>query len=173
MKLPLTYYGNPILRAKAKQVTAITDEIRAFVNDMLDTMRESSGLGIAAPQVGKSLAIFITAPPIEEEGNEFKQAPPQVFINPKLTEPSNELWIHSEACLSIPKVSGDVARPLEITVTWLDLDGKEYTKTFHGWAARVIMHENDHINGVLYIDRIPPEQRKAIEPQLRLIKKKY
>lgn len=173
MKLPIVYYGNPILRTKAKQVESITPEIRALIDNMMETMLAANGLGIAAPQVGKSLSIFITSPPIEDEKGGFTQSPPTVFINPKLSNPSIDGWIHSEACLSIPKVQGDVLRPNEIVVTWLDIHGKEHTETFTGWKARVIMHENDHINGVLFIDRLTPSERRSIEPELRAIKKKY
>jgi peptide deformylase len=173
MKLPIIYFGNSILRTKTQPVTEITDEIRTLVADMIETMQAHNGLGISAPQIGKSLAIFIISPPIESADDKYEQAPPRVFINPKLTEPSPETWLHSEGCLSIPKVYGDVWRPTQITVTALDLEGKEFTEVFEGWPARVIMHENDHINGVLFIDRIPMHQRKKIEPQLRDIKKRY
>lgn len=173
MKLPIVYYGNPILRQKTKQVETITPEILALIDDMMETMIAANGLGIAAPQIGKSLSIFITSPPIEDGKGGFTQAPPTVFINPKLTNPSPDGWVHSEACLSIPKVQGNVIRPNEIVVTWLDINGCEHTETFRGWPARVIFHENDHINGVLFIDRLTAAERRAIEPELRAIKKKY
>jgi peptide deformylase len=173
MHLPLTYYGNPILRKKAEHVGTITAEIKTLIADMIETMTASNGLGIAAPQVGKSVAIFITSFPHEDEKGNYMQEPPRVFINPKISNPSADTWSHSEGCLSIPKVYGDVARPTSITVTAMDETGKEFTETFTGWPARVIMHENDHINGVLFIDRIDPDSRKKIEPKLREIKKKY
>lgn len=173
MKLPLAYYGNPVLRKKAAPVEKITDEIRTLIKNLLDTMQSYGGLGIAAPQVGKSVAIFIISPPIDEKDGHLIQAPPRVFINPKLTNPSQENWIHNEACLSIPKISGDVMRPLSVTVTAQDINGKEFTETFTEWPARVIMHENDHINGVLFIDRLTAQERKRIEPKLHAIKKQY
>ena len=173
MKLPLIYYGNPLLRKKAAPVSEITAEIRKFIDDMLDTMIATNGLGIAAPQVGRSLAIFITSPPIGDDKGSFEQAPPRVFINPRLSNPSEDSWCHSEACLSIPKVYGDVFRPVRITVTAQDINGKEFTEIFTGWPARVIIHENDHINGLLFIDRISVQERKQIEAKLRQIKKQH
>lgn len=173
MKLPLVYYGNPLLRKKAQPVTEITEEIKKLIQDMLETMQAQDGLGIAAPQVGRSLAIFITSPPVEDGKGGFTQAPPRVFINPRLSNPSDQGWVHSEACMSIPKLYGDVIRPVQITVTALDVNGKEFTEVFTGWPARVIMHENDHLNGVLFIDRIPQDQRRDMEVDLRKIKKQH
>lgn len=173
MKLPLIYYGNPLLRKKAEPVAEITQEIKQLIQDMLETMQAQDGLGIAAPQVGRSLAIFITAPPIEDGKGGYTQLPPRVFINPKLSNPTNEGWPHSEACMSIPKLSGTVIRPVQITVTAQDIHGKEFTEVFTGWPARVLMHENDHLNGVLFIDRIPQDERRAMEDALRKIKKQY
>lgn len=173
MKLPLVYYGNPLLRKKTEPVTEITDEIRQFIKDLEETMDSKSGLGIAAPQVGRSLAICILRPPIEDASGRFTQGDAKVYINPKLSDPSTESWSHEEACLSIPKVYGDVIRPTTVTVTAMDINGQEFTETLTGWPARVLMHENDHLNGVLFIDRISQKQRNAIEAQLRAIKKKY
>lgn len=173
MKLPLIYYGHSLLRKKAQPVVEITKEIKKLIQDMLETMQGLDGLGIAAPQVGKSLAIFITAAPVEDGKGGFTQASPRVFINPKLSNPTEQGWEHSEACMSIPKLSGDVTRPVQITVTAQDINGKEFTEVFTGWPARVIMHENDHLNGVLFIDRIPQDQRKKMENALRKIKKQY
>jgi len=173
MKLPITYYGNPILRTKAKAVTKITDEIRELVANMIDTMQLCDAYGIAAPQVGHSLAIFVTSPPIQGENGEYAQAAPRVFINPKLSNPSKETWVFSEGCLSIPKIYPDIERPVSITVTALDIDGKEFTETLIGWPAKVVMHENDHINGVLMVDRLSAKERKVLDANLRGIKKKY
>ena len=173
MKLQLIYYGHPLLRKKAQPVAEITEEIKKLIQDMLETMQGQDGLGIAAPQVGKSLAIFITSPPVEDGKGGYTHEPPRVFINPKLSNPTEQGWEHSEACMSIPKLSGDVIRPVQITVTAQDINGKEFIEVFTGWPARVIMHENDHLNGVLFIDRIPQDQRREMENELRKIKKKY
>lgn len=176
MKLPLTYYGNPVLRKKTAKVAQITDEIRQLVNDMIDTMREQNGIGLAAPQVNKSLAIFITEAPIRVEGEPEENWLPgklRVFINPKLSGHSEEQWMRGEGCLSIPHVYGEVPRPVYVTVEATDLDGNLFTEEFSWLEARAIMHENDHINGVLFIDRIHGKERKELEPQLNAVKRKY
>jgi peptide deformylase len=173
MILPIICYDNPILRKKAAKVTEITDEIRTLIRDMEETRASLDGLGISAPQVGKSLAIFIASPPVQEKDGSWGQKPSRVFINPRLSHPSAQCWSHEEGCMSIPKIYISVTRPVSITVTAQDIDGKEFTEELVGWDARVIMHENDHLNGVLMIDRIPAEQRKMLEPQLRKINQQY
>jgi len=173
LPLPLFYYGHPILRKKAEPITEITEEIRTFIQHMIETMRAHRGLGISAPQVGRSIAVFVASPPMGEKDGKVIQGPPRVYINPELTDPSVEHWEHSEGCLSIPKVFAQIARPVRITITALDIDGKQFSETLTEWPARVIMHENDHLNGVLFIDRLPQKQRHALEPQLRIIKAKY
>lgn len=173
MKLPLTYYGNPILRKKCERINEITDEIRSFAQDMIETMNAHDGLGIAAPQVNRSLAIFITNVPIQKGPDEWEPGRIRVFINPKILSYSQEVAAKSEGCLSIPATYGTVARPVTITVEALDLDGKTFVEEFSDLEARAIMHENDHINGVLFIDRIHGKERKELESRLREVKKKY
>lgn len=173
MKKELTYYGNPVLRKKCAPVEQVTEELKRFIQDMEDTMIASNGLGIAAPQLGRALAICITRCPIENELGEDSLAPAKLYINPKLTNPSDEHWVHEEGCLSIPKVYADVDRPVSITVTAQDINGKEFTENLSGWPARVLMHENDHLNGVLFIDRISKKKRNELEAKLRKIKKEH
>lgn len=175
MKLPIAYYGDPILRKKGSQIETITDEIRQLVNNMIETMIASKGIGLAAPQVGQSLSLFL-AYFFENEEDEKETVQPEkvrVFINPKIINYSKELTCYSEGCLSIPKLYADVERPLHITVSAMDLNGKTFTEEFHDFDAHLILHENDHVNGVLFIDRLSTKERKLIEPQLRQIKKKY
>jgi len=172
MKLKLYYYNHPVLRAKAKPVTEFNEKLRAFVKDMVDTM-ETIGMGLAAPQVGKSIALCITTPPVQDSNGQWSYAPLKVYINPKLSDPSPETWVHSEACISLPKIAGDVERPVAITVTAQDLDGNVFTERLVGWPARVLMHENDHLNGVLFIDRVVPKERNKLEAKLKEINKNY
>lgn len=172
MKLPLAYYGDPILRKKGAPVTEINDEIRQLVNDMADTMIATRGIGLAAPQVHVSLALFI-AYFIKDDEEEIDRNKIRVFINPKITFHSLEFSSYSEGCLSIPKLHRDVERPITITVEALDLEGHKFTETFHDYHAHIVLHENDHINGVLFIDRLSPKERKKIEPLLREMKKKF
>lgn len=173
MQLPLFYYDHPVLRQKAAPVTEITDEVKQLIQDMEDTMNAASGIGISANQVGKLLSICLTRHPVEDEFGRFLRAPTRVYINPQLSNPSKETWVHDEGCLSIPKIYEDVERPVRITVTALDRDGKEFTEELLGWHARVLMHENDHLNGKLFIDRIAKKRRNEIEANLRRIHKTH
>lgn len=173
MKLKIAYYGNPILRKKASPVLTIDDEIKQLVNDMIIAMDEKDGIGLAAPQVGHSIALFITRVPIEKENDEWEKGNVRVFINPKILEHSQEQDSFSEGCLSIPKVYGDVFRPIKIKVEATDLEGNRFTEELFGLHARVVLHENDHINGVLFIDRLSKEERKSLDVKLREIKKKF
>ena len=167
MKLPLAYYGDPILRKKVVPIDEITDEIRQLANDMIETMRETNGIGIAAPQIHRSIAIFITEVPIPEriEGSDEINWLPckvRVCINLKILSHSEETWTYEEGCLSIPGIYGAVPRPIKIKVQAMDLDGKVFEEEFSWLDARTIMHENDHINGVLFVDRMPRKERDAI-----------
>ena len=173
MKLLLAYYGDPILRQKGKQINEIDEELRQLVINMIETMHHRNGFGIAAPQVHRSLALFITCVPIEQPDGSVLPTKPRVFINPKVLSYSEETDIHSEGCLSIPKVYGDVQRPLKISVQATNLEGEEFTDEFEGFQARCFLHENDHINGTLFIDRISGKQRKELASSLREVKKQY
>lgn len=173
MKLPLTYFGNPILRKKAARVVEINDDIRQLIQDMIETMNVENGIGLAAPQVNQSLAIFITHVPIEGPDDTYQPGELRVFINPKIISVSEETWECSEGCLSIPKLYGKVVRPLKVTFEATGLDGKIFQGELTGLDARAFFHENDHLNGVLYIDRMDKKARQEIEPQLRDIKKRY
>lgn len=173
MKLPLIYYGNPILRKKGARVEAITDELRQLVSDMEETLIAHEGYGLAAPQINHSIALFLTK--VAENSDEDPNAPrnTRVFINPKILEYSQEEWLRGEGCLSIPQVYGTVSRPVSIKVEATDIEGNRFTEEFTGLPARAIMHENDHINGVLFIDRIHGKERQELEPYLRFIKKNF
>jgi peptide deformylase len=171
MKLPLLQYGNPLLRTKAKTVESITEETLQFIRDLEDTMRSFDGLGIAATQVGKLVSIFLIAPPIYGPDNTVTQGACRAFINPKLSNPSSEEWSHEEGNPVLPHLTGQVVRPREITVTAQNIDGTWFTETFKDWPARIIMHENDHLNGVLFIDRLSQKERKKLDPKIRALKK--
>ena len=174
MKLDFIYYGNPILRKKAKPVESISDEIKQLVDVMIAAMDQKDGIGLAAPQVNHSIALFITRAPIEnDENDEWEKGEVRVFINPKILSYSSDEDSFNEGCLSIPKVYGDVFRPIKIKVEATNLEGKRFTEDFSGMSARVILHENDHLNGVLFIDRLDTSERKKIDSKLREIKKKF
>lgn len=173
MRLPLTYYGHPILRKKCQKVKELTPEVKQLIANMKESIRPPNEIGLAAPQVGSDLAIFITNVHGIEEDGDLVFGEPRVFINPVLKEPSEERELSSEGCLSIPGLSADVWRPLSVTVEAMDENGKKFEQRFSGFLARIIMHENDHLNGVLFIDRLAPDERKKIEPALQAIKRKF
>ncbi len=170
--LPIAYYGNPILRAVADPIAEITDDVRMLVQEMIETMDVCDGIGLAAPQVHHSIRLFIIREPIENQKGEVEWGDVKVFINPVVSELSEETWIVSEGCLSIPTIRADVERSKEITIEFTDLDGQRTCKRCKGWEARVILHEYDHINGVLFIDHLSKEEREAIDPLLKRIDRK-
>ncbi len=173
MILPIVYYGNQLLRTRSEKVKEITDEIRTLINDMIETMDENKGVGLAAIQVGKPFRIFIIRPIVEQKDDEAVLGDVEVFINPKITLSSDESVIFSEGCLSVPALHAEVERPGAIHIEWMDLEGNIQSVDVSGYKARELMHENDHLNGVLFIDRLPAKIRKEIAPQLKEIEKKY
>lgn len=170
MKRNLIYYGNPILRKRSREVTVINQAIHELVADMTDTLIAYNGIGLAAPQVGISKRIFITAVPNEQPDGSWLPGQLRVFINPQILEFSKATACRSEGCLSIPKLYAEVERPKTIRVQAQDLNGNLFEKEFSGLEARCILHENDHINGILFIDRIPQKEREKIELYLKEIK---
>jgi peptide deformylase len=174
MKLPLAYFGDAVLRRKASPVLQINQEIKELVENMRDTLVASgNGIGLSAPQVHRSLRLFITHVPVEDENGESNPGVFRVFINPKIISISEDVWIRDEGCLSIPGLYGQVIRPCTVVVEAQDLEGKLFTEAFTGLEGRCILHENDHINGVLFIDRIRGRERELLEEPLKKIKKKY
>ena len=173
MLLKVYYYGHPILRKRCEPITELTDEIRKLASDMIETMDKNNGIGLAAPQVGYPIRMFVLRNYIFTDDGQWTFSKPIVFINPKLSKPGDELVTDTEGCLSLPGIRLNVTRPDKITVEAIDLEGQTFVEELEGYNARVRMHENDHINGVLFIDRIDVNTRKKIDPVLREIKKKY
>ena len=165
--LPLAYCGDPILRTQADTIVEISSDIRKLVEEMIETMDACNGIGLAAPQVHHSIRLFIVRAPQENDQGSLEPGEITVFINPSLSLPSNETWTASEGCLSIPTIRSPVVRPKEITVEYTSLDGSTVKKRYSGWAARAIMHENDHLNGVLFIDRLNHEDRAKLTSLLQ------
>ncbi|MGC1877887.1 MAG: peptide deformylase [Rhabdochlamydiaceae bacterium] len=173
MLLKIYYYGHPILRKRCEPVKEITDEIRKLARDMIETMDKYDGIGLAAPQVGHPIRMFVLRNYLFTEEGHWTLSEPKVYINPKLTNPSEDLVSDTEGCLSLPGLRLHVDRPDKIVIEALDLEGKTFIESLEGYNARIRMHENDHINGVLFIDRVDLNTRKKIEPQLKEMKKKY
>ena len=158
MLLRITKLGEEILRQKAQPVEEINDEIRQLANDMLETMIDADGVGLAAPQIGRSIRMFVIM-----ADDDVKR----VFINPQIIKTSNEVGPYDEGCLSIPQVYETIVRPLQVTVQAYDENGKRFTLDADGLLARCIQHENDHLDGVLYIDRGDPDFAKKTEEQFK------
>lgn len=175
MKLPLFYYGHSILRTKAKPIAQITPDIVQLAEDMIESMiAYGNAIGLAANQVGQLLRIFvIREEKFHEDGTFQSLGPPEVFINPVITNPSKEMEVMQEGCMSIPKVYPHVPRPKSIHISYQNLKGETIEEDVHGFRARMLMHENDHLNGVLMIDRTDPKERKQLESALQAVKKKY
>ncbi|MDE3055270.1 MAG: peptide deformylase [Verrucomicrobiota bacterium] len=166
----LRYYGDPVLRTRAEKIAEITPDIVKLAQDMIETMIAHNGVGLAAPQVGKLLRIYIFRDEWQDEQGEYHLGEPQVAINPELSSPSRESVEMVEGCLSLPGVRASVSRPRKIHVRYQNLEGTWIDADFEGLLARVNMHENDHLNGVLYIDRTDPRDRQKVEEQLRRMK---
>lgn len=174
-KLALRYYGHPGLRIKAKPVAKITPEIVRICEEMLATMLSfDNAIGFAGPQLGISLRIFV----IREEkclpDNTYFFGESEVIINPVLSNPSKETVSMTEGCMSLPGLHHvAVIRPKTIHVRYQNIRGEYIDEDLCDFRARMFMHENDHLNGVLIIDRMDPTERKDIEPTLRAMKQKY
>lgn len=166
MIYPIVVYGSSVLREIAKEIPVDYANLPSLVSDMFDTMYKSDGMGLAAPQIGKSLRIFVvdaTALADEEpEMSDFKKA----FINPKLEVLGEEMIIMNEGCLSLPKIREDVERYNKVRITYFDENGDFHDEIFDGLKARVIQHEYDHLEGILFIDRIPPLRKKMLKGRL-------
>ena len=163
--LPLAYYGDPVLTKNASPVEKITSDIKKLVEDMVETMDLFDGIGLAAPQVHHSIRLFVIRTPIANN-DDTKLGHVKVFINPTIKIQSKKKKKSLEGCLSIPSLEAEIERPCEITVEYTNLKGELITDQFSGLEARVIMHENDHINGILFIDHLDEVKKNKINPFL-------
>ena len=178
MILPIVAYGDPVLKKKAKDITPEYPEFENLLNNMHETMYNASGVGLAAPQVGLPIRLFLvdTSPfaeddeLTEEEQEELKNFK-QVFINAEILEEKGDEWPFNEGCLSIPDVREDVFRKPKITITYQDENFKTHTNEFDGLIARVIQHEYDHIEGVLFTDKLSSLKKRLIKGRLTNISK--
>lgn len=183
MVLPIVVYGDPVLRKKCVDIEKSHENLTQLIQNMYDTMYEANGVGLAAPQIGKAIRLFvIDASPFaevdEDEEPEFTEEEikqmngfKKTFINAVITNEVGEEWKFSEGCLSIPKIREDVLRKPELTIEYYDENFKKHTETYNGVIARVIQHEYDHIEGILFTDKISPFKRKMISGKLTDISK--
>ena len=181
MILPIVAYGNPVLRKVAHDIDTDYPNLDKLIEDMWETMYASNGVGLAAPQIGRDVRIFVmdsaqifaNMDEKDREEENYPDAPgiKQVFINAHVVEEHGDDWAYNEGCLSIPKIREDIYRAEEVTIEYVDEKFQKHTKTFDGITGRIILHEYDHIDGKLFIDHLPPLKRKLLKRKLDDISK--
>lgn len=162
--LPIRIYGDPALRRVAKDAP-LDDRVRRLAADMVETMYDAPGRGLAAPQVGEDLRLFV----MDCHWKDGAARAPSVFLNPSLTWRSEETAVNEEGCLSIPGVPVDVRRPARVAMSWTDLDGASQERVFDGFEAVCVQHEADHLDGILNVDLASDEDAERIAPQLKAL----
>ena len=183
MIIPIRLYGDPVLRQKVVNIEENSSEIKQLIEDMFETMYKAHGVGLAAPQIGKAIRLFVVdASPMErddedetEESEEMEVSLvpsfKKVFINAEILEESYEECKFEEGCLSIPGIREQVQRPEEIVIRYLDENFEGHTDTYDGIRARIIQHEYDHIEGVMFTDKISAFKKSLIKGKLKTISK--
>lgn len=176
MSLEIVTYGNPVLRAKGALVGEITEKIRDLAEQMLETMREANGIGLAAQQVGVPIQMAIvdvagvgdrpSTMKVDAKEVDLETYMPLIFVNPKL-ELGKEIEVEAEGCLSFPEISGDIPRAVELKATVTLLDGKTLSFEASGLLARALQHEVDHLNGVLFTDRMNAAAKASLAGRLK------
>ncbi|QLE00080.1 peptide deformylase [Galbibacter sp. BG1] len=178
MILPIVAYGDPVLRKVAKDIPEDYPKLDELVANMFETMYHAYGVGLAAPQVGLPLRLFVIDASafaededLSNEEREMLKGFKKVFINPTILEETGKEWAFNEGCLSIPDIREDITRNADIKIEYLDADLKKHTETFSGLAARVIQHEYDHIEGVLFTDKLSSLKKRLLKGKLANISK--
>jgi peptide deformylase len=173
-KLPIYAYGHPVLRKETEEIDENYPELEKLLKDMFETMYYSKGMGLAAPQIGLSIRLFLVdteqldSDDREENAEEFIK---EVFINPIILDESGNNWEYEEGCLSIPDVRGSVSRKKKVRIEYYDANFKLQDKIFDGITARVIQHEYDHLEGVLFVDLLKPLKKRFVKKRLDKIRK--
>ncbi|GIV39420.1 MAG: peptide deformylase [Thermonema sp.] len=175
MIYPIVAYGDPVLRKKAEDIAQGSD-LKQLIEDMFETMYQAHGVGLAAPQIGKAIRLFIVdtlhlKEEEEEEADTEEQYIKKAFINPVIIETGGEEWTMEEGCLSIPDVRENVNRPERVKIRYFDEDWQLHEEEYDGFTARVILHEYDHIEGKLFIDYLSPLKKRLIKRKLQKIVK--
>ncbi|PIF01966.1 MAG: peptide deformylase [Draconibacterium sp.] len=169
MKYPVTVYGDPLLRKKAKDISPNMEGLSQVIDNMWETMYYSDGVGLAAPQVGMSIRLFVvdasSGADEEPELKDFKK----VFINPEIIEITGDTWTMNEGCLSLPEIREDVTRPDIVRIRYFDENFLEHEEEFKGFAGRIIQHEYDHLEGKLFIDYLSPLKKRLLKRKLTAI----
>jgi peptide deformylase len=171
MILPIYAFGHPVLKKMGANIDKDYPNLEGLINDMWETMYNAKGIGLAAPQIGLAIRLFIAdSTQIEKDEKDFKGIK-KVFINPTIIEETGDLWAYEEGCLSIPNVNGDVERPSVVKIHYFDEKFVEHTEVFDDMNARVIQHEYDHIEGKLFVEKLTPLKKKLVSRKLENIKK--
>lgn len=163
--LPIITVNNDVLRKQTEAVTENSEELQNLIDDMFETMYEAHGIGLAAPQIGKSISLFVIDPDGMLEDDEEKPGK-MVFINPEIVEKGDEIVEIEEGCLSIPDIRESVKRPVRVVMKYLDRDFNEQKLDAEGWLSRVIQHEFDHLQGVLFIDYLGSFRKRLLKGRL-------
>lgn len=169
MIYPIVVYGHPVLKKKASDIVKGEIDVEELANDMFETMDQADGIGLAAPQIGKSLRIFVidTTKMEDPEVGNFRQ----VFINPEILTEEGDEWAFEEGCLSIPEIREEVFRQEQLTIRYFDEHWQEHKKTYDGIQARIIQHEYDHIEGILFTDHLSALKKRLLKGKLASISK--
>jgi len=167
MKRPILIHPDPRLKKLADPVADLSDDLRALADDMLETMYDAPGIGLAAPQIGVSTRLIV----LDCVKGEAEAPRPIAMFNPEVVATSDERSVYEEGCLSIPEIYADVERPAEVTVRWIDRDGAERQEDFAGLWATCVQHEIDHLDGKLFIDYLKPLKRQLITRKMVKLKK--
>jgi peptide deformylase len=166
MIYPIVVYGSPVLRQIAKDIDGQYPDLDKLLADMYETMYTADGMGLAAPQIGKSVRVFVVdATTLEDEDPSLKDFR-KAFINPHIMELNGESVVMNEGCLSLPKLREDVDRHNKVRIQYYDENWKFFDEVYEGLKARIIQHEYDHLDGILFIDRIPAIRKKLIKGKL-------
>ena len=177
MIYPIIPYGDPVLRKVASPIELGSIDLIKLSEDMFETMYAASGVGLAAPQIGMDIRLFVVdGRPMNEDEDEEEKDPSlvnfkKVFVNATILDETGEEWGFEEGCLSIPGIRGEVFRPEYVKIHYWDERGEEHEEVFEGFAARIIQHEYDHIEGVLFIDKIASLTKRLIKKKLENISK--
>jgi len=178
MVLPIIAYGDPVLRKVGKIIDKDYPDLDKLIANMKDTMKNARGVGLAAPQIGKAIRLFLvdTSPfsqddELNEKDKDFLKEYKRVFINAKILKEEGKLWAFNEGCLSIPNINEDVFREEAIEIEYFDENFKKHTEVVKGLAARVIQHEYDHIEGILFTDKLSSLKRRLLKKKLENISK--
>lgn len=172
MILSIYAYGQPVLRQQAAEIGPDYPGLDQLIADMWETMYHAEGVGLAAPQIGKSIRLFVVDTlQLEEKGRKVEQAVKKVFINAQLLNETGDRWTYEEGCLSIPDIRAEVERQPEIRIRYMDEQFQEHEEVYTGVTARVIQHEYDHIEGILFIEHLSPIKKTMIRSKLENIRK--